>query len=328
MITKRRLHRHIDTLYLSYRCIHELEYNSIVASCINADLLGTVYSAGISYYIYKFDGYRLKVATEWDILQKMPNRYHCEIQYEHNALFHYDPYLLASSLPLPFSLDLTRYIIKRLDYNITFNNVDDFDYLDSGYISKYFRGRWDTIKNTIYFGDRKSSNKLFRIYNKTKELLERDSAVKYDMLLQYFGSGNGDNLITAEIELKRDYIRDSLDAGNGSLCYLKEIVHDAASMLSSIEVFPLNDANKNKYKHRNYKRLDSKRNLVDLAENNALLHNQIQYKPSIHNLATRLTAMKKDFEKRLGREIAMEELATLMISGDKAIQEISIEFKE
>ena len=227
---------------------------------------------------------------------------------------------------MPFDTDLNRYIIKRIDYNVTFRSDDTFDYTDSGYISKYFRGKWREYENTVYLGSRKSSNKLFRIYDKKRELMENKSALKYDMLMQYFDNDIS-NLVTFEIELKRGYIRDSLDAGNGSLGYFKEILHDALSLLKSIEVFPLNDVNKSKYKNRNYDRIKDKRFLLNMVRTNPLLKPHEKYNPKVSNLVKRMNVLKKDFEKRLGRDISIEEIVLLMTEDDN-IESVEFEYKD
>lgn len=317
-------HEHIDTLYLNYKCVSLLEYNSILLMCVSDDAKFLGHSS--SRYWYSFPSFRLGVYDDYDKCFSA-NQYHCVIQYEHNDLFSHKPFELLNSLFLPFDLDLNRYIIKRIDYNITFKS-NDFDFYDSGYISKYFRGIWKKpYDSTIYLGDRAKSKKIFRIYDKKKELLDNKSSLKYDMLMQYFDS-NIDNLITCEVEIQRDYIRDHINVGNGSLNFFKEIVHDAKSILSSIEVFPYNDYNKIQYKNNNYKRLIDKVFLVNVCRTKPILKKQFNYVPKVINLAKRMLSLKDDFSTRLGRDISNEELIMLMtdIESDGTIIDYSFEY--
>lgn len=214
---------------------------------------------------YQFPNYRLGI-MDYD-KAKIVKQYNCLIQYEQHHLFTLDKNL--NGLDLPFDISREHYKIKRID--ITKIAKLDIDYTDNyGYISPY-RGMTND-RGTIYLGHRKNGN-VFRIYNKTKELLETANFKKIELLSKYFGSI--ENLYTFELELSRSVLNGSLGIDN--LSQLKKVYAANKNIVSKIRFYKNHDKNKKLVKDGHSERVPC-RVLTDFIEFERI--EKKHYKPS------------------------------------------------
>ena len=238
---------HIDTLYLSYDC----DLSAYKNACeIIAEKTLLYYRDGRQYYDF---GYARVGWLDWDIAERSGN-YPFVIEYNFNYLYQADLINKWEKIKLPFSLNFNMYLVKRLDYNITFQS--DRNILNSIFVSPHFRkgsNWWGTNRDTetVNLGLRKTG-KTFRIYNKTKELSDKKDFIKADMLRDKFGSL--DNLYSLEVELLRKYIISRVDT-LGSLSDFEEILDIARTLLSSIKFCESNDKNLALIKSKNYNKV-------------------------------------------------------------------------
>lgn len=156
--------------------------------------------------IYRMPNYRLLI-SDYD-LAKRSNTFNVEIQYEWEHLYTRNQDL--SNLDLPFGGTHDQYDIKRID--ITKIAKHEKDYLtDTKFISKYrkiHREGTEEKTETVYLGNRANGN-VVRMYDKTKELRDKQLDLKIDMLGDYFG--DIENLYTYELELHRKALRTSFN---------------------------------------------------------------------------------------------------------------------
>lgn len=290
IITQKELN-YIETLYLYCNLEDFAEHQNHGASyayfnmyryiadtmLINSEFLGV--AKGRSWY--KFDNYRLGI-MEYD-KAKTVNQYNCIIQYEQHHMYTLDKYL--HDLDLPFGEEREKYKIKRID--ITKIAKHDEDYTENhGFISPYRTKRYEY--GTTYLGHRKNGN-VFRIYNKTKELLT-DTAEhpidykKISLLSQYFG--DIENLYTYELELSRSYLKNDLNIDN--LTDLDKVYQAYKNIVGQIRIYKDTDRNKILIKSKNYNRIKALV-LTDFVPYERV--EKKEYKPSYSFLQKRISKM-------------------------------------
>lgn len=256
---------YIDTLYLSTN----------LQDHYPEEIMGAEIAEHLRYQIQRrsFEGLRLHGAKkladasgyEWYQLEnyrvglmeyekaKRANLPNCVIQYSHDHIFPLDQQL--DGLDLPFSQDRNLYQIKRID--ITKTARLDTDYTKYyGYISPF---RSDPLcparhENTVYLGSRRNGN-VFRMYNKTLELMQTQNYEKIALYSQYFDTIK--DLYTFEHELHRKYLKAEL--GIDTLAELDRVWTASQSITSKIRIFPITDSNQRKVKNKHYERIEAMR---------------------------------------------------------------------
>ncbi len=190
------------------------------------------------YEWWRTPKYRIGI-MDYDKAKRL-NRPNCIIQYEHSHLFNQDMQL--SELDLPFLQNRELYKFKRID--ITKTAILDTDYtVNHGYISPW-RGdplnpvRVGETSLTVYLGSRKNGN-VFRMYNKTIELISSDNIDKMKAYEEYFGTI--EKLYTFEHELHRKYLKE--DLGVDTLDELSKVWKASQNIVSQIRIFKMNDKN-------------------------------------------------------------------------------------
>ncbi len=167
-----------------------------------------------------------------------------------------------TALDLPFGTDRTKYHIKRID--ITKIAKHDEDYTKNyGYLSPY--RTQDIVNGTIYLGNRKNGN-VFRMYDKTKELMTdtKDHPIDYkkiELLSSYFGSI--ENLYTYELELHRSQLKGTL--GIETLADLPKVYAANKNIVGKIRFYRDNDRNKRLIRNNHRDRVSCRR-LTDFVE--------------------------------------------------------------
>lgn len=215
---------------------------------------------------YQFPNYRLGI-MDYDKSKKL-HYFNCVIQYEHSHLWTLDKNL--TGLDLPFDVSRKYYHIQRID--ITKVAALATNYMKNyGYISPY-RGFMNK-NGTIYLGDRKNGN-VFRMYDKTKELLETSNFKKIELFSRYFG--DIENLYTFELELWRSMLKGSL--GIETLADLSKVYSANKNIVSQIRFYKDNDKNKRLVKNNHRDRVPC-RVLTDFIEFERV--EKKIYKPSI-----------------------------------------------
>lgn len=245
---------HIDTLYLSYNCDFEayLEALEIIA---DKDL--AFYRDGRHFYDF---GYARVGHLDWEICQKS-NNYPFVVEYNFEYLYQTDLLSDWQQIELPFGDILfddclfEDYLIKRIDYNITFQ-MEDCELLQKIFVSPYFQKPWLSLDGsynteTVNLGYRKTG-KGFRLYNKTKELSDKKNFIKCDMLRNTFGSL--DNLYSLEVEILRKYILQRTDC-KGRLCDFEKVVELAKHLLGSIKYCDWTEKNLKLMRSKNYNKI-------------------------------------------------------------------------
>ncbi len=244
---KKKVLKHIDTLYLYYSC-DKFNYLLTLSEFAEKKIIG--YANGYDWYDF---GIARLGLMDYD-KAKIANTYSIVIQYTAVYLLTID---IRTELQLIFKNDLKMYLIKRIDYSHTFNtSVIDFDFLDYFCVSPYFR-KGSTIwggqrkTETVYLGLRKSG-KVFRLYNKTKELKDTKNHEKAQILNSYFGTT--ENLLVYEIELHRKYLRDR--CGISSLNDLDLLDHVVNTLLKSLKFCLSTEKNLKLMKSKNYNKIE------------------------------------------------------------------------
>lgn len=256
---------YIDTLYLSCNLQDHYAWTEIDGVHLDEHYryfyqrktLENIYLRGVKllgeangYEWYQLPNYRLGLMDY--AKAKRSNQPNCVIQYEHDHLFGKDQAL--TGLDLPFKSDRSLYMIKRID--ITKTAKLDTDYtVNHGYISPYRTDplnpkRYGEESLTVYLGSRKSGN-LFRIYNKTMELMQTKS---YDKIAKYSAIfGTIQDLYQFEHELHRKYLKEVL--GIDTLAELDRVWTASQSITSRIRIFPITDYNRKQIESNNRKRI-------------------------------------------------------------------------
>lgn len=253
---------YIDTLYLSCNLQDHYTFTEIMGIEIDEHyrylmqrrsletlcLLGAgVIGLANGYEWYQLPNYRIGLMDY--AKAKRSNQPNCVIQYEHSHIFHLDQNL--TGLDLPFTLDRSKYMIKRIDLTKTARLDKDYT-VNHGYISPF---RTDPLnhtrhENTVYLGSRKNGN-VFRMYPKTKELMDTKNYDKIALYSQYFGSI--EDLYTFEHELHRSYLKETL--GIDTLAELGRAWEASQSIVSKIRIFEYTDRNRKLLDQNNRKRI-------------------------------------------------------------------------
>lgn len=181
---------------------------------------------------YRFLDYRIGIMP-YDRAKKA-NQYNCVIQYEQHYMFTLNKNL--DGIKLPFNGDRSQYKIKRID--VTKIAKHKADYIENHwFISPYRKVRYE--QGTIYLGHRNNGN-VFRLYNKTKELLDTENDRKIELLTKYFG--DIENLWTYELELSRSYLKENLNID--TLADLDKVYLAYKNIVGQIRIYDNNDRNK------------------------------------------------------------------------------------
>ena len=220
---------------------------------------------------YQFNNYRLGIMS-YDTARKA-NQFNCVIQYEWHYMYSLDKDL--SNIVLPFEQDFKKYHIKRIDITKIAKVNTDYT-VNHNYISPFRRK--DNVNGTIYLGHRKNGN-VFRMYNKTKELLTDTKEhpinhTKIDILSRYFG--DIEDLYTFELELSRSYLKEVL--GIQTLEDLPKVYKAYKNIVGAIRFYKDNDRNKRLIANNHHDRVSCKR-LTDFVDYDRL--EKKRYKPSI-----------------------------------------------
>ncbi len=281
---------YIETLYLNFN-LENVSNNDIdhptvkyynVLSYMNDNMFSNAVSLGFAdgRTWYQFPNYKLGI-MDYD-KAKIANQFNCVIQYFQHHLFTLDKNLI--DLDLPFDVSRKHYHIKRID--ITKIAKLDEDYTENyGYISPY-RGMRNEY-GTIYLGHRKNGN-VFRIYNKTKELLETSNFKKIELLSEYFG--DIENLYTFELELHRSFLKGSLGIEN--LEQLSMIYAANKNIVSKIRFYKNHDKNKKLVKDGHRERVPC-RVLTDFVEFERI--KKKNYKPSFNYAIDQITKIADSY---------------------------------
>lgn len=201
---------------------------------------------------YGFDNYRLGI-MEYD-KAKIANQFNCVILYSHSHIFPLNKNL--DGLDLPFDCSRLKYHIKRIDLTKTAKLSTDYT-INHGYISPYRSVhplRPNRSKNTVYLGNRKNGN-VFRMYPKTIELKEKKDYAKIALYTEYFG--DIENLYSFELELRREYLRDTL--GILTLADLSKVWEANKNIVGRIRFFKDTPKNRKLLEQNNHKRIKALR---------------------------------------------------------------------
>ena len=202
---------------------------------------------------YKFKEYRIGIMPH--DMAKNANQFNCIIQYEQNYMFTLKHDL--KGIKLPFGGNFKQYHIKRIDITKIAKHKENY-MVNHGYISP-FRVE-SNYEGTIYLGNRKNGN-VFRMYNKTKELLDTENYKKIELFSEYFG--DIENLYTYELELSRAYLKNTL--GIETLSDLSKIYKAYKNIVGGIRFYKDTDRNKRLIKNDNRDRVSCKK-LTDFVD--------------------------------------------------------------
>ena len=206
-------------------------------------------SVGVAkgYEWYKLPNFRVGF-MEYD-KAKRSNQPNCVIQFEHDHIFGLGQDL--DGLDLPFLSDRSKYMIKRIDVTKTARLDTDYT-VNHGYISPFRDDPLNPTRfgNTVYLGSRENGN-LFRMYPKTKELIDTQNFEKIARYSAEFGTI--EDLYTFEHELRRNYLKESL--GIDTLADLGRVWIASQSIVSQIRIFPITDWNIKQITNRHHKRV-------------------------------------------------------------------------
>lgn len=246
---------------------------------------------------YQLENYRLGL-MEYNIA-KNANQYNLVIQYEQKHMFELDKNL--TNLDLPFDGLLTDYKIKRIDITKIAKHNEDF-IEGYNYISPYRAKRYE--QGTIYLGHRSNGN-VFRIYNKTKELLvnTKDHPIDYKkiaLLSNYFG--DIENLYTYELELQRSYLKDSL--GIDTLADLPKVYDAYNDIVGRIRIYKDTDHNKRLIASNNRDRIKGYK-LTDFKKYERI--EKKRYSPSLYYAVKRIIDTADRYIDTMGLERSNEE---------------------
>jgi len=316
---------YIETLYLNFN-IENASDNEADHSTMKyynvmhyiADMLlpsGKYLSYADGRTWYQFKNYRMGIMS-YD-KAKIANQFNCVIQYEQHHLWELDEYL--NGLDLPFDVDKKHYHIKRIDITKIAKHKEDYT-INHGYLSPY--REYSYFKGTHYLGDRKNGN-VFRIYNKTKELMTdtKEHPINYKkiaLMSEYFG--DIEDLYTYELELHRKYLKGSL--GIETLADLSKIYSVYKNIVGKIRFYKDNDKNKRLIKQNNTKRIKA-RILTDYIDFERI--EKKVYKPSY---AYHLNTLKKEIRRYLDSGIEKNEINYYMRMFTELTQDLDIDGKE
>jgi hypothetical protein len=241
---------------------------------------------------YKFPNYRIGIMS-YD-KAKIANQFNCVIQYEQHHLWTLDKNL--NGLDLPFDVDRKYYHIKRIDVTKIAKHNEDYT-VGYGYLSPY--REYSYHLGTHYLGNRKNGN-VFRIYNKTKELLTdtKDHPINYKkiaLISEYFG--DIEDLYTYELELHRKYLKGSL--GIETLEQLPLIYDAYKNIVGKIRFYLDNDKNKKLIKQNKRERVEALI-LTDYVDFDRV--EKKKYPPSEDFAINRMISIMKHYIENTGQE--------------------------
>jgi len=242
----------IDTLYLygTDDIQEDFFYNQVE----HGDFSFLSVAAGYTFFKNEKNGDRVGVCSA-DYAKKI-NSYPVIYQYSkencHSQNF--------STYSRYISLNACR--VKRVDYAVTF--MCSFNPLSYSSISP-FRSQYVISSpmsgiETVYLGSRKTG-KVFRAYNKTKELDDTQNFKGIEHYGTYFNTYK--NLYTFELELHRKYLVNRF--GDITFASLNNVEEFAYDIISSVIFFPHTDQNISLYKNRHYDCIQDKF-ILDLEE--------------------------------------------------------------
>jgi hypothetical protein len=315
--------KHVDTLYLYYKCTVSTYLEALRTGGFDeAQMIG--YSKGYDWY--DFEIARIGV-MDYDKAVSA-NTYAIVIQY--NAV-----YLMQTNLKdlkLFFDQDLEKYIIKRIDYAYTFNiKKENFDYINDIVVSPYFRKQSVIIGSdrnieTLYLGLRRTG-KVFRLYNKSKELNDKNNHEKSQILNHHFGTL--DNLFVYEIELHRKYLRDR--CGVNSLADLEKVNKIVYTLFTSLKFCKNTEQNRQNMKNKHYDRIDFEMPFCNIMNNDLFDFLPVKkYQKSKDFLISSLRTIIKQYNSKEGHTISNEEVMTALeqLENENRIIELEITYDE
>jgi len=301
ILTKKELN-YVETLYLycnledfpisnDHSTIKYFNMKSYITDTLlnNSKILGV--SKGRSWY--SLENYRIGI-MDYDLAKKA-NQFNCVIQYEQHHMFTLDKNL--SNLDLPFEGSLDKYKIKRIDITKVAKMDIDYTYRHD-FISPYLTKRNE--QGTIYLGHRNNGN-VFRIYDKTKELLTdtKKHPINYkkiSLFSQYFG--DIENLYTFELELSRVYLKENLGIDN--LLDLDKVYSAYNNIVGRIRIFEDTDKNKKLIDQNNRSRINAFL-ITDFKEYSRVLKKK--YKPSQDYAVDRIIKIYDRYLETMGFEL-------------------------
>lgn len=307
IITKKELN-YIETLYLYCNIERFIDTVKMQGYSISPDISPSEqYYIVMSYYKqylddnaeylnfakgrdwYRLNNYRIGI-MDYDLAKKA-NQFNCVIQYEWHHLYNLDRGL--TGLDLPFSEDRSKYHIKRIDITKIAKVKEDYT-KHYGYISPY--RRLDYVNGTVYLGNRKNGN-VFRMYNKTRELLSPDQGnvnyLKIDILSEYFG--NVDDLYTYELELHRAHLKDVLNIQ--TLEQLPRVYKAYQNIVGGIRFYKDTDKNRRLVEQGHRDRIDCWR-LTDYVEYKRV--EKKRYKPSFEYATEKIVKVADNYIDSMG----------------------------
>lgn len=300
---------HIDTLYLSYNCDFEAYLEALD---IIADKPLAYYRDGRHFYDF---GYARVGHLDWEICQKS-NNYPFVVEYNFEYLYQTDLLSDWKQIELPFGdCFFEQYLIKRIDYNITFQEKD-CELLQKIFVSPYFQKPWLSLDGsynteTVNLGYRKTG-KGFRLYNKTKELSDKKNFIKCDMLRNTFGSL--DNLYSLEVEILRKYILSRTDS-KGRLCDFEAVVELAKHLLGSIKYCDWTEKNLKLMRSKNYNKITF--DYIEKYVGDIEFKSVKKYQKSTDGLLKVVDNLISQFNAYDGSNLSFDDLAKLVSMRDK-----------
>ena len=318
---KQTVLKHCDTLYLYYKCSHA-EYNFALYEGGFSEETFIGYSKG-------YDWHDVGIARigimDYDKAIKS-NTYPIVIQYNATYLMTID----LKDLKLFFGQNLEQYIIKRIDYAYTFNIENGgFDYINDLCVSPYFRKQSliigsDRKIETLYLGLRRTG-KVFRLYNKSKELTDKNNHEKKQILFHHFGTL--ENLFVYEIELHRKYLRDR--CGVNSLADLDKVASIVYTLFSSLQFCDDTEENRKNIINKNYERIIFNKPFVNVDFSDKFEFLPVKkYEKSKDFLITTLHGIINQYNDKKGHIISSEEILALLYekNSDGTILEMDITY--
>jgi len=315
---KNDLMSHVDTLYLYYKCTYD-EYIKALGVFAGYPIIS--YAKGYDWYDFGIARVGLMDYNK----AKIANTYPIVIQY--NAIYLMTIHI--NDLKLFFSPHLDQYIIKRIDYAYTFNvSMIDFDLIDSIVVSRYFRKSSviygsDRKKETLYLGLRRTG-KVFRLYNKSKELIDKNNHEKQQILNHHFGTL--DNLFVYEIELHRKYLRDRCNID--TLAQIDKLNSVVYTLFSSLQFCEDTEENVINIKNNNYNRIDFRSPFLDIIKTQEFDFVPVKrYEKSKDFLLKSLYDTIKQYNSKDGHKISIEELLSGLASQQDNINILEVDIK-
>lgn len=267
---------------------------------------------------YELDNYRLGIMDF--MTAKKSNQFNVEIQYTQAHMFSLDEKL--KGLDLPFDGTFDNYHIKRIDVSQIVKTPCDY-LTNHGFISSFRKIHKEGTSletQTIYLGHRKNGN-VFRMYNKTIELLKDDEShpidhKKIELFSKYFG--DIENLYTFELELHRKHLKPNFNID--TLDDLDKVYQVYYEVVGKIRIYEDNDINRKLVKNKHHDRIKDLLYFTDYKEFKRV--NQKRYKPSKYYAIDRAVRAVESYEKSMGnlteanKILMLDEIANRLIGKD------------